>query len=183
MSASEEKNYSLSLDQAELKDNYNLFQASLGQVMKQLKVMTVKQPLSEFDKVMFKFFTERKAVFVESFEKILNCESDEEYKVKSFNLIGNLPRGVMVPQKIKGHVKLCKARLGDLIATVYQRIQFIVTREVPSFYDNFPEMKNYFLKMQDEIKEFGCEVKSFEDDFIAAVDNAHKARRGSVGSM
>lgn len=159
-----------------------IFKASISQLMLQINFLGIKEPKNvfqmNFDRI---FLKDRAKKFVATYENILKCETVEERDVKLYNLIGPLPNGLKITQNIlKNNSKIVnRAKIGDLIKALYQRVTFIVQRPMPKFYEDNPAHKKYFLKMQQEIQEFKEEIEKFEEDFQKTIDLCKKLQNVS----
>lgn len=190
----QQHNYDLSVTNIPIEHGYVITKASIGQLMSRLFFLVQigyqdtqlsANSNSEYHNLIYKrciskFFSTRLNQFVQKYEDILKCENSWENAVKDYNIgsVG-LPKGMIIPQKINGTNKLSRSKIGDIIQAVKQRADFIINREVPTIYDSHEDhqyYRMYFVKMQDEIKQFWPEIESFESDWIRCIDKAKKAQ-------
>lgn len=167
-----EESFNLSIQDVSTYYHIKIVKASIGQIILCMKYLGIKEPKNVYQKKFNNIFLKQRAQdFVVTYEELLKCEDKVEKEVKSFNLTGPLPQGLCVPQEISKHGSkfVNKAKIGDLIQALYQRTIFIAERGIPKFYEDRPEHKKYFLKMQAQMTEFIIEIENLEEDFRKAV--------------
>jgi len=166
----------LSLDMVTINHRYRLDRASIGQIMKRISNLGIKNPKNEYQKTLDGFFSTEVPKLVNSYNELLKCSSQEEHVVKEFNLLGELPRKMSLDTEIKKSSFLFKASMGDMFAALKQRIKFIVDREIPKFYETNEKYKEEFINMQKQISEFRSSVDEFENNFVDTIDKAMKSK-------
>jgi thiaminase len=173
------------LDKVIIQHNYRLEQASLGQIMRRLSNLNIKSPRNKYQEMLNEFFSTEVTRLVNTFNEILKCSTVEEYMVKEYNLLGNLPRKVVINEDIKKSHWLFTASIGDMCAALRQRIEFIVNRHIPEFYTSnkrftVEQKEKYtekFKHMQQQMIGFIDDVNEFEKRFIKTIDVAMKSKR------
>ncbi len=167
--------YELDVGMVELKKWHKLDRASLGQIMRRMMDVQIKNPKNSYEIVLDEFFRSKTSELVNAYNKILECWSFEEYEVKLYNLIGKLPPGLKIEIPIRKTNLLSRASMGDMVVAIKQRINFILTRDLPVMYTFRPEYKDAFLKMQTELSEFLEKVEIYEEEFQDVIDKAHNS--------
>jgi hypothetical protein len=170
-----EKKYELSINNIKTYYELTIDRASIGQLILSLNFLGIKKKAKQniYQKKLNKiFFTTKAKEFVEIYNKLLKCESEEERSVKYFNLVGPLPKKLSIPQKLSktGSPILNIAKIGDRIQALKQRVDFIANRDLPSFYNDKPSHTKHFYEMQELMKSFVDEIDKFEIDFRKAID-------------
>jgi hypothetical protein len=167
-----ETKYDLSLELIPYKPKLLITNASIGQLVNYFKFLCIVNPKNAYQESLNKFFRSRRVQFIEMYENCLKCKCEVEMKVKYYNLVGPLPVGMVIEQPIAGSSLLKKGKLSDIFKALYQRIEFISTREIPIYYGKHIEYRFYFVKIQEQLKKFMEEIQSFEIDFVNAINIA-----------
>lgn len=156
---------------------FNLSEASIGQIIYCFYNIISIVPKKVYDEVLYEYLKPAIWTLLKEYSKILNCNSQTEKDVKYFNLIRTMPNGTSVYPEEHGKIKLGKPKIGALIKAMKQRITFILERETPQIYLNNQEMLSEFLNMKIQLQEFYTTVRNFEQEFVLAIDEAHKAQQ------
>ena len=159
--------YNLSLDQVELKNWFKLNRSSLGQLLGQLQKVDIKNPNNEY-KISFKAWIKNSGdiqELVSAYNNILRSNSKIEYNVKKVNLLGNLPKDIIVNTS-HNDTNLNKSRIGDIIRASKQRIIYMITRELPERYMDDKKERIEFRKIQFQMVWFLLVMIKFECKFV-----------------
>ena len=168
--------YDLTLCDVEWHPYYVLFRASLGQIMFSLSRVLELLPKNIYEKTLYSNLKSIIIKLIKEYDIMLKCSNKIEREVKFYNLIGKMPYLVKINEE-EHNIKLHKPKIGKIIAALKQRVNFILTRNIPQFYKNNEIYLNEFQKMQEQIKKFKEKVYDFELNFIEAIDHAHKANQ------
>jgi len=172
----------LSRESISLKRNYILCKSSLAQIVETINQIKII-PKNDYELVLKENFERIIPEFIKSFDKLLKTDNENDYIVRKYNLICNLPPGVSIYPK-EQYQKLRTANIGNLLYALYQRIDYIIERDIPDRYkDNDNEkLADSFIKLQNDLKLFRNDIRDFEDKFLAAIDNAHKSKKKSLSN-
>lgn len=168
---------SLSLDKVLIHHTYFLTKASIGQIMKRISNLEIKNPKNKYQILLNEYFKSAVPKFIGEYNNLLKCSSNEEYLVKDYNLLGNLPKNMILNTSIKKNSNLYQASIGDMMTAIRQRIEFITKRDTPKFYENNQLFADAFKKMQREVRDFLVHVDEFEQGFIKTIDSAMKQKQ------
>jgi len=166
----------LSIYQVPWKYNCSLSNASIGQIICCLNNVLYLEPKKVYEEKLYEFLKPSIQTVLIEFNNILNCHGIFELNVKYYNLIVPLPNNVSIFPEEHDRIKLGKPKIGALIKAIKQRIEFILIRDTPKMYLNNQFMLDEFLKMRTQLQEFLIVIRKFEQEFILAVDEAHKAQ-------
>ena len=149
---------------------YKLCSAGIGQIIRAIHEKQIHNIDNEHKKKLSLFFEENNQALIDSFIKIyLNTENEYDKQIRKYNLMnGKLPRKIKINEE-KHNIKIGRAKMGQLIKALKQRINFIIEREIPEYYKNKEENINYMLgfkKLQQDMKEFLNEILIFESNYI-----------------
>jgi hypothetical protein len=166
----------LTLDSVDYRRSYVLSKSSIGQIMKAMSVTTTRlnNPKNNYEQILFPGIKNLLNDLIKEYNTLLIFSDEPEHSVKKINLIGNLPKPLSLLEQ-EHRIQLHTANIGNLIKACYQRIDFILNRDVPVFYK---ENQNYlpaFNKMQNELRTFKEKVREFENNFKNLIDQAHKS--------
>ena len=168
---------SLSLDKVSIHYTYLLEKASVGQIMKRLSNLAIKDPKNIYQETLNEYFKTAVPKLVNAYNEMLKSSTYEEYVVKDYNLLGNLPRKMSLDTSIKKNPNLYQASVGDMLKALRQRVDFIATREVPKFYEKNPMYMESFKNMQKQILELIPHVDEFENGFTNTIDKVMKLKQ------
>jgi hypothetical protein len=169
-------NQQLDKSQIPWKGYFTLDKASLGQIMKTFEQIKIV-PKNKYETILS---AELKIIIedlIKSFDETLIYNNDVEKQVFQYNLLGQLPHGLSIDTEEHGKIKLKTANIGNLVKATCQRINFILTRETPLMYKDKEDYMNAFNKMKDNMNTFLQKVKTFETNFVKAVDKSHKSKK------
>lgn len=152
---------------------YMLSASSIGQIIMAINMVSVNKTTTPYEKYMSQWFEQNIPSFVSKYENLFDCKNDIEYNTYSYNLIGNLPRGLLL-DTAHTNITLGKANLGNLLKALKQRTEFILTRHTPIYYINNKEYYEYFVEMKTKLTKFKKSICEFEIDFVGAINGAHK---------
>lgn len=172
-----QQSYNLTLDLVEWKPYYSLSKSSVGQIMYSFQRILNVIPKNIYEETLYEILKPLIENLVNEYCKILLCSSIVENNVKYYNLIGKMPTNVSICESEHGMIKLKKPKIGKMISALKQRISFILKREIPTLYLQNDEYLKEFNNMRIEIKNFEEIVNNFEQEFIEAIDAAHKAQQ------
>jgi len=156
---------SLSLDKVSIHYTYLLEKASIGQIMKRLSNLLIKDPKNPYQRSLNEYFQTAVPKLVEAYNSLLKCSTYEEYIVKDYNLLGNLPRNMSLDTSIKKSPNLYQASVGDMLTALKQRIEFIAKRDIPKFYEKNAIYVEPFKNMQQQVLNLLPAIAEFEDGF------------------
>ena len=159
-----------SFDDIKLRESYIIIKSSLGELIKQVSLIQIieKDNNNNYTKLLSEFFKTENKILIDSYKNIIS-------KTNCYDLVSPLPRGVVIKQNVKSYITLNKAKLGDIIKAVYQRIDFISSRETPIFYLRTAELTQKYKNMQAEIINFKKSVQDYERKFVEICTKAHSA--------
>ena len=165
----------ISLDEFKYEKYHVLSKSSLGQIMKAIRD-TVNREWDNNDEyqIVFKPWTEKEVpVLIEKFEKMLVCSNEEkkfnnydvdkDYNTRYINLGGKMP--IEIKKGFHHKVKLHKGNMGPFIEAAFQRIQFILERDLPEFYAKNPSYFEYFEQLRKEVFFFRKALIDFKRSF------------------
>lgn len=170
-------NLKLDLSLVHWKPNYILSRASLGQIMCSFNKICDLVPKNIYEETLYEKLPVILKKLIQTYENILKCNNASEHCVKYFNLIGNLPKGTSIFDGEHGYIKLGYPKIGQLIKAANQRIDYILERDDPKFYQENEILLKEFNKMKQEIDKFKDTLLDFEIDFMEAINDAHKMQR------
>ncbi|QKF94260.1 hypothetical protein QKU48_gp0802 [Fadolivirus algeromassiliense] len=170
-------NSELTLDMVNWKPFYSLSRASLGQIMVSFKNILKVAPKNTYETALYSRLKPAVEGLLECYNDILKFNSPVERDVKYYNLIVNLPHGVSENEQHHGSIQMRNAKIGKLIEAAKQRIQFIETRETPVMYTTNQNYLQEFNKMKNQLNDLKDTLDDFEEEFVEAVDQAHKAQQ------
>lgn len=172
------KNQNLSLSFIKINKYHELDKSSLAEIMKRLDGIKIKHPKDQYQETMKKFFDTKKKQFIKFYENILQCETNEEYIVKYYNLLAPLPLNIINSGGIKTKIKktnvLVKAAIYDMIQALKQRINYIIESKIPVMYEYNELYKKEYLKIKDDMKIFLQKLIKFEKDWEKTKKQANK---------
>jgi len=152
---------------------YYLCYAGIGQIIKAISEVKITKTKNIFEKNLSKFFKHAIPILIEEFAKCSICKNENDYQVKKYNLMNSkLPRNISIKTE-DHHVKLKHAKLGKLIDAAKQRLEFIIERPIPDYYNENVECKKCFVLMKDDLKKFLQELEMFENEFIEVINKSH----------
>ena len=166
----------MSLDKVKIGRRHKVNRASIAQLVKRLSTSRIKNPKNIYQESLNEFFDAQNPKLAKAYNDILNCSNYEEYVVKEYNLLGDLPGKMAIDTSIQKSNLLFKAAVGDMINALKQRVKFIIEREIPVYYNSNEQFKKEFINMQEQIAEFSYEVNEYEENWIKANDTAQKAK-------
>ncbi len=154
---------------------YTLDRASFGQIMKSLEKVKII-PKNNYETVLSKELQLLISQIINQFDNLLYFTNNIEANVFHYNLLGPLPKNLTINEEEHKEIKLKTANVGNLLKALYQRINFILQRDVPLMYQNKPDYLSAFEKMRSNIRTFLAHVQEFEKGFVTAIDKAHKSK-------
>lgn len=169
----EKEDFPLSRNFVDWDPKYTLDRASLSQIIETIQKTKIK-PKNKYEEILGEELQKIIPKLINQFDGMLKCESKKEHEVKRANLVGKMPKYVSINTEKHGRIKLNNAGIGVMIQALYQRVDFILDRDMPKFYKDDEEFENYFKNMQKLIGEFRQAVDEFEEDFMSSIDKAHK---------
>lgn len=158
------------------KPNYVLSQSSLGQIMETIARIRMN-PKNIYEETLYNKLGPIRIVFVSQFDQMLITNSYVESQVILHNLLGNLPKGTKIFPQNHDKITLGRAKIGNLLQALYQRVDFILTRDPPTFYEKNTSYLVAFNEMRKKLTVFRQDIKKFEEGFVDAIDGAHKAQQ------
>lgn len=170
----ESHDYNLNLGLVDWHPYYFLSKGSLGQIMVSFSKINSTNPKNIYERTLYQKLNIIIKGLVDRYDEMLQCNSEEEKNVKFHNLIVNLPKGVSIYDDIHGYIKLGYAKIGQLIYAAYQRIDYILDRDIPTIYENNDLLLKEFNKMKDELAIFRTELESFETSFMEYINEARQ---------
>lgn len=176
---SSEVKKSLTLDAIDWKPFYVLSKSSIGQIMISFKNILKVTPKNIYETKLYGRLKPAVEGLIGHYNDILQYENDIEKDVKFYNLIVNLPIGVTINDQEDGNITMKFAKIGKLIKAARQRINFIETRTVPQMYVSNEDYLRQFNKMKEELQDLQETFDDFENEFLEAIDEAHKAQQAS----
>ncbi len=78
-------------------------------------------------------------------------------------------------------IRLKFANIGKLISALKQRVDFIITRDVPIVYIPYDNYVEAFKLFQETMKQFKEDITNFEDKFMEANNECHKYQQQVYG--
>lgn len=170
------------LESVNWQPHYRLSKASIGQIMitfeSILKKMKAKTELNIYEQTLNSRVIPKMESIVDQFKKILsNSDNDFKKQVIFYNLIVDLPKGVMIDNDKHGKIFLKHANIGGLLEAARQRLSFILEREIPEIYKTDPNLDAAFYCLRVELAIFLNEVIDFEDYFMESIKLAHVAQQ------
>lgn len=158
------------------KPNYVLSQSSLGQIIETIARIRMN-PKNIYEETLYNKLGPIRAEFIGQFDQLLITNSYVESQVILHNLLGNLPKGTKIFPQLHDNITLGRAKIGNLLQALYQRVDFILTRDPPTFYKKNTSYLVAFNEMGKKLKVFRQDIKKFEEGFVDAIDSAHKAQQ------
>lgn len=156
---------SLSLEKVSIHYTYLLEKASIGQIMKRLSNLAIKDPKNPYQRALNEYFETAVPKLISAYNTLLKCSTYEEYVVKDYNLLGNLPKNMSLDTSIKKSPNLYQASVGDMLTALKQRIEFIAKRDIPMFYEKNNVYVEPFKRMQKQVLDLLPAITEFEDGF------------------
>lgn len=157
------------------KPYYTLDKASLGQIMKTFEKINII-PKNNYEIVLSDELNILIQQLINNFDKLLVFNNLIEYTVYYYNLLGPLPNGTSIDENNHKYIKLKTANIGNLVKALYQRVNYILQRDIPLMYKYREEYLTVFNNMKSNLSKFLDSVKEFEVGFVDAIDNAHKSK-------
>jgi len=157
------------------KPHYTLDRASLGQIMKTFERIKIT-PKNNYERVLADELKKIITQLINSFDQLLHFATYTEAQVYYYNLLGPLPENVRVNTEEHKTIRLKTANVGNLLKATYQRVNFILEREVPLMYKYNPDYLSAFNTMRSNLQKFLPRIQQFEEGFVDAVDKAHKSK-------
>ena len=158
---------SFSITDVKYASHYKVYNSGLGQLVRQLhEISYIDNPISYIDD----WLIDNIPNLIEKYEDLINVRirGDEAYQVRLFNLTHKLPASIRINEDTCD-IKLGNAKLSLLIQEIYQRINFIINRDTPVFYnDNISQINEYSL-MKEDLIHFNTYLQKFEKNFVNAV--------------
>lgn len=158
------------------KPYYNLSKASLGQIVQTLSKIKFSRR-NVYEKALAEELEIIIPNFISSFDAMLDCVTKEEIDVYKVNLLGNLPKSVMINPEDHAGILLHRAPIGQIISALKQRVEFILERDTPVMYDENKTYLEAFEEMKNKLKNFNEEILQFESKFCEAIKKAHDEQR------
>jgi hypothetical protein len=170
-------NYNLELDEVDWKPNYVLSKSSIGHIIFTFKKILNVKPKNIYETTLYDLLKPLLKQLLLEYNRVLLCSNIVERDVKYFNLIGNMPSYISINNEEHGNIKLKKPKIGMMINALKQRIIYILNREIPFLYQQNENYLIEFKKMRFQLNNFEDFVNSFENEFIDAIDQAHKVQQ------
>lgn len=167
----------LTMDMIDWKPNYVLSKSSLGQIMRSLQNIMNVIPKNVYETTLYSKLKPAVEILINCYTDILKYNNEFEKNVKYYNLIVGLPTNVQINAQEDGYIRMSNAKIGKLISASKQRINFIETRETPQMYVENQNYLQEFNKMKEQLNTLSQKLCDFEDEFIEAIDQAHKAQQ------
>lgn len=157
------------------KPYYTLDKASLGQIIRTFEKINII-PKNSYEIVLSDELNILIQQLISNFDKLLVFNNLIEYSIYYYNLLGSLPDGISINENNHKYIKLKTANIGNLVKALYQRINYILQRDIPLMYKYREEYLHVFNNMKNNLLKFLDNVKEFEIGFINAIDKAHKSK-------
>lgn len=159
----------LSIEMVEFKMTHYLAKASIGQIMFCFQRILNTQPKNDFEKNLYDNLFPQIKKLLEEYEKMLEGTSNSKILVRYHNLIAKLPPGTIIYQGEHGRIKMRNPKIGALIMAIKQRLQFIMSRDIPEIYKNNEELLKEFNDLKADCIVFYGSICTFEKKFTFAV--------------
>jgi len=166
----------ITLESVIWKFNFTLSRASIGQIMVSFQNILKVRPKNTYESILYDQLIPATQKLINKYSIILSYQNKNEYNVKYYNLIVNLPNNISINDEEHGQIKLGHAKVGALIHALKQRIEFIIRRDMPELYKQDINLCDEFTKLQKNMIEFKQSVIEFENEFVQAINSAHKAK-------
>ncbi len=162
----------LCLGMVDFKPNYYLSKASIGQIMVCFQnVLSVKSK-SNYETRLYSAILPEINKLVQQYNGMLTFKNYPEMIVRYYNLLNKLPPNVTVYKEEHGTIQMKNPKIGALIKAAKQRLQFIITREMPDIYRINSELSKEFNNLKSDCQNLYDNMVQFEELFVKAVRSA-----------
>ena len=150
-----------------------LSKASLGHLMVNFGNLLVLQPKNTYQTILYKNIHPFIVKILDTFTEMLSFKTEQEKNVKLYNVLGELPHEVFINHCTDGRIYLCNLRIGKLISTTKQRVEYIINRNVPSRYIGDEILTDEFIKVRTSMKKLMLALNEFEIGFVESLNKAN----------
>ena len=130
----DDNTFQLNLKMVDHKPYYILAHASIGQIMVSFQNILSVKSKNEYEEKLYAILIPEIKKLVNEYNEMLSFTNHNEMQVRYYNLITNFPKAVSIYEKEHSKVTMGNPKIGALIKAIKQRLDFIITREIPELY-------------------------------------------------
>lgn len=174
-----------SLDNIVLNPKLCLSKASMAEIMVAVKKSQDRDATDPWQEMFIAEFKEKIPSLVKKYEemlvprenkRIIDYNKDLDLGTRVTNLYGSLPPHVEIKPKKHRKIKLSDGHMGAFVQAMFQRLDYMLYRPIPQFYQKNKAYKPYFYSLREDIWKFRYELICFKRFYDRLKDRvkAHK---------
>jgi hypothetical protein len=144
------------IEYCKLNDNLKLNFASIGQILMYLKNIMLCKSYNKNFSSLYLFINYHIINLINKANDVFYYSSNEDFDMLKYNLFGyngSIKYEVFV-NTVRTNIKLYNSTFGELLKTLYQRLNFLLKRPIPKRYQNDVKIKMTYDNFLYKCKEF-----------------------------